>query len=56
MRIGSGFGRTAYPTLASAADFDRDGRVDLSAVGADGKAVWFRATATGIESTPRPIG
>ncbi|MFE5809319.1 DNRLRE domain-containing protein [Streptomyces sp. NPDC056491] len=56
VRIGSGFGRTAYPTLASAADFDRDGRADLSAVGADGKAVWFRATATGIESTPRPIG
>ncbi|ARE72974.1 hypothetical protein B6R96_02665 [Streptomyces sp. Sge12] len=56
VRIGSGFGRTAYPTLVSAGDFDRDGLVDLSAVGADGKAVWFRATATGIDATPRPIG
>ncbi len=56
VKIGSGLGRTAYPTLATAADFDRDGLVDLSAVGADGKAVWFRATATGIDATPRPIG
>ncbi|MER7822246.1 DNRLRE domain-containing protein [Streptomyces sp. NPDC096097] len=56
VKIGSGLGRTAYPTLASAADFDRDGLADLSAVGADGKAVWFRATATGIDATPRPIG
>ncbi|GGY91011.1 hypothetical protein GCM10010343_15620 [Streptomyces avidinii] len=56
VKIGSGFGRAAYPTLVSAGDFDRDGLVDLSAVGADGKAVWFRATATGIDATPRPIG
>ncbi|WP_405435768.1 DNRLRE domain-containing protein [Streptomyces avidinii] len=56
VKIGSGFGRTAYPTLVSAGDFDRDGLVDLSAVGADGRAVWFRATATGIDATPRPIG
>ncbi|MGW3323077.1 DNRLRE domain-containing protein [Streptomyces virginiae] len=56
VKIGSGLGRTAYPTLLSAGDFDRDGRADLSAVGADGKAVWFRATATGIDATPRPIG
>ncbi|MFC9583699.1 hypothetical protein ACFVJ8_12845 [Streptomyces yangpuensis] len=36
--------------------FDRDGHADLAAVGADGKAVWFRATATGIDTTPRPVG
>ncbi|MBZ9599874.1 hypothetical protein K7B06_33025 [Streptomyces erythrochromogenes] len=40
----------------AAGDLDRDGRADLAAVGADGKAVWFRATASGIEATPRPIG
>ncbi|MFG2233106.1 DNRLRE domain-containing protein [Streptomyces sp. NPDC048723] len=56
VKVGSGIGRTAYPTLVAAGDFDRDGLVDLSAVGADGKAVWFRATATGIDATPRPIG
>ncbi|MFD9078118.1 DNRLRE domain-containing protein [Streptomyces erythrochromogenes] len=56
VKIGSGLGRTAYPTLVSAGDFDRDGLADLAAVGADGKAVWFRATATGIDATPRPIG
>ncbi|MFD7915566.1 hypothetical protein ACFV30_33455 [Streptomyces sp. NPDC059752] len=56
VKIGSGLGRTAYPTLVSAGDFDRDGRTDLAAVGADGKAVWFRATATGIDATPRPVG
>ncbi|MER6255586.1 DNRLRE domain-containing protein [Streptomyces sp. NPDC001584] len=56
VKIGSGLGRTAYPTLVSAGDFDRDGRADLAAVGADGKAVWFRATAGGIDATPRPVG
>ncbi|WP_328786950.1 FG-GAP repeat domain-containing protein [Streptomyces sp. NBC_00273] len=56
VKIGSGLGRTAYPTPVSAGDFDRDGRTDLAAVGADGKAVWFRATATGIDTTPRPVG
>ncbi|MFF8268597.1 DNRLRE domain-containing protein [Streptomyces sp. NPDC016562] len=56
VKIGSGFGRTAYPTLVAAGDFDRDGLADLAAVGADGKAVWFRSTATGVDATPRPIG
>ncbi|MFD7930422.1 hypothetical protein ACFV4S_31980, partial [Streptomyces sp. NPDC059742] len=42
VKIGSGLGRTAYPTLVSAGDFDRDGRTDPAAVGAAGKAVWFR--------------
>ncbi|MEV7169822.1 DNRLRE domain-containing protein [Streptomyces sp. NPDC093224] len=56
VKIGSGLGRTAYPTLVTAGDFDRDGLADLAAVGADGKTVWFRATASGIDSTPRPIG
>ncbi|MDX3536916.1 hypothetical protein PV721_21565 [Streptomyces sp. MB09-01] len=26
-----------------------------AAAGADGKAVWFRATATGVDATPRPV-
>ncbi|MGW2272003.1 DNRLRE domain-containing protein [Streptomyces yangpuensis] len=56
VKIGSGLGRAAYPMLVSAGDLDRDGRTDLAAVGADGKAVWFRATASGIDQTPRPIG
>ncbi|MFE0582381.1 DNRLRE domain-containing protein [Streptomyces sp. NPDC058874] len=56
VKIGSGLDRTAYPTLVSAGDFDRDGLADLAAVGADGKAVWFRGTATGMDATPRPIG
>ncbi|THA86762.1 DNRLRE domain-containing protein [Streptomyces sp. A0592] len=56
VKIGSGLGRTAYPTLVSAGDFDRDGLADLAAVGADGKTVWFRAAAAGIDATPRPVG
>ncbi|MGW6982711.1 DNRLRE domain-containing protein [Streptomyces sp. NPDC054932] len=56
VKIGSGLGRAAFPTLVSAGDFDRDGLADLAAVGADGRAVWFRATATGIDATPRPVG
>ncbi|MFE2164278.1 DNRLRE domain-containing protein [Streptomyces sp. NPDC059447] len=56
VKIGSGFGRAAYPTLVAAGDFDRDGLADLAAVGADGKTVWFRSTATGVDPTPRPVG
>ncbi|WP_030764962.1 DNRLRE domain-containing protein [Streptomyces sp. NRRL F-2664] len=56
VKIGSALDRAAYPTLVAAGDLDRDGLADLAAVGADGKAVWFRATATGIDATPRPIG
>ncbi|MFJ9591572.1 DNRLRE domain-containing protein [Streptomyces virginiae] len=56
VKIGSGLGRIAYPTLVSAGDFDRDGLADLAAIGADGRTVWFRATATGIDMTPRPVG
>ncbi|MFD9408643.1 DNRLRE domain-containing protein [Streptomyces sp. NPDC059989] len=56
VKIGSGLARSAYPTLVSAGDFNRDGRADLAAAGTDGKVVHFRGTATGIDATPVPVG
>ncbi|MFD3807566.1 FG-GAP repeat domain-containing protein [Streptomyces sp. NPDC058619] len=54
--IGSGLARSAYPALVSAGAFDRDGRTDLAATRADGTAVWFRGTATGIDAAPVTAG
>ncbi|MFD3698609.1 FG-GAP-like repeat-containing protein [Streptomyces sp. NPDC058646] len=50
--IGSGLTRAAYPTLGTSGDLTGDARADLTATTADGAAVYFRATATGIENTP----
>ncbi|MCX4540015.1 FG-GAP-like repeat-containing protein [Streptomyces sp. NBC_01565] len=56
VKIGSGVARSAYPTLLSAGDLNRDGLADLAAVGADGKLVVFRGTAAGIDATPVSAG
>lgn len=56
VKIGSGLARSAYPTLVSAGDFDRDGLADLAVTGADGTLRSFRGTATGIGATPVPAG
>ncbi|MCX4691797.1 DNRLRE domain-containing protein [Streptomyces sp. NBC_01408] len=50
--IGSGLTRAAYPTLGTSGDLTGDARADLTATTAHGAAVYFRATDTGIESTP----
>ncbi|MFD8981027.1 DNRLRE domain-containing protein [Streptomyces sp. NPDC059564] len=56
VKTGSGFGRAAYPVLGSVGDLTGDGLADLWATGADGKAVLFRGTATGVDPTPVPLG
>ncbi|WP_266943653.1 FG-GAP-like repeat-containing protein [Streptomyces sp. NBC_00555] len=54
--IGSGLTRAAYPTLGTSGDLTGDARADLTATTADGATVYFRATGTGIESTPVVLG
>lgn len=56
MKTGSGFGQAAYPALGSVGDLTGDGLADLWATGADGRAVLFRGTATGVDPTPVPLG
>ncbi|MFG2714329.1 FG-GAP repeat domain-containing protein [Streptomyces goshikiensis] len=56
VKIGPGLARSAYPTLVSAGDFDRDGLADLAVAGADGTFRSFRGTATGLGATPVPVG
>lgn len=56
VKTGSGFGQAAYPALGSVGDLTGDGLADLWATGADGRAVLFRGTATGVDPTPVPLG
>ncbi|MEV7726365.1 DNRLRE domain-containing protein [Streptomyces sp. NPDC087917] len=55
-KIGSGFTAAAYPHLGAAADLTGDAITDLSAVTADGRAVYFRGTTAGLDATPVVLG